>query len=239
MYKKFLNVEDFNKNSSGLNGKEKLNLQSNEVVRSELKENQGDLNKIDNKDYEKDNQSEESLGSQSISDNCKKVRSNSFEIYENILEKDIAVSSLPPYFNLLFDVLENNNKEEKIKITCDCYELRTLGTIEMIALNNLYKHEGKLLASISSGKNGGAFTVQPKYVLSTETNNYEPASWLVLDCHGGSHKILYSYDKLYNFLEFGKKDHHLFLRYTDPENFKQNDLTKKYYLDDGSILQNN
>ncbi len=149
-------------------------------------------------------------------------------------------AKLPPYFSILADTLKDSNEENKFsKGECDCYEWRTLGTVDFSSLEKLYKHEGKLLASISSGKNGGAFTVQPKYKFNTETNDYEPKCWLVLDCHGGSHKILYSYDELYNFLEFGKKGHHLFLRYTVPENFKQNDLTKKYYLDDGSILQNN
>ena len=176
-----------------------------------------------------------------------------FEVLNEVDEVNIVAScieaKLPPYFSILADTLEDVNGENKFsKGACDCYELRTLGTVDFSSLEKLYEHEGKLLASISSGKNGGAFTVQPKYKLNTKTNNYEINCWLVLDCHGGPHKILKSLEELYNFLEFGKKGHHLFIRYTDPESFKQNVLTKKYYLvdinekyqlTDSLLLQNN
>lgn len=171
---------------------------------------------------------------------CNKSKENDVEVLGVDKVNNNIEAKLPPYFSILADTLEDFNEENKFsKGACDCYDWITRGTVDFSSLKKLYEHGGKLLASISSGKNGGAFTVQPKYKLNTKTNNYEINCWLVLDCHGGPHKILKS-EELYNFLEFGKVDkHHLFLRYTDPENFKQNDLTKKYYLDDGSILQNN
>ena len=165
---------------------------------------------------------------------------NDFEVLSEVDEVNNNIEAkLPPYFSILADTLEDVNEENKFsKGACDCYEWLTLDTVNFSSLEKLYKHEGKLLASISSGKNGGAFTVQPKYKLNTKTNNYEINCWLVLDCHGGPHKIL-KFEELYNFLEFGKKRHLLFIRYTDPKNLEQDNLTKKYYLDDGSILQNN
>ena len=142
----------------------------------------------------------------------------------------------PPYFSILADALKNDNENNKFcEEACDYYELFSISSYELEDLKNFHTHKKKLLTSISSGKNGGAFTVQPKYKINTVTNDYEPVSWLVLDCHGGSHKILKTFEELYNFLEFGKVDeHHLALHYTDPQNFEKDDLTKKYYLADSN-----
>ena len=194
--------------------------------------------------YENSSEAEKEELSNPQKSSCNKSQENDFDNDFEVLNEVDEVNNnieakLPPYFSILADALKNDNKENNFsKAACDCYEFRTLGNMEEFTSDKLHKHEGKLLASISSGKNGGAFTVQPKYKLDAETNNYEPASWLVLDCHGGPHKIL-KFEELYNFLKNKKKRHLLFIRYTDPKNLEQDNLTKKYYLDDGSILQNN
>ena len=213
-YKKNFDIDSFNENGSNAKEKEMLIFQKNSFDKNSSEAEEKEL-----------------LISPENSSN--KNEKNNFEELEETGEDTEAKT--PPYFSILADALKNDNENNKFcEEACDYYELFSISSYELEDLKNFHTHKKKLLTSISSGKNGGAFTVQPKYKLNTETNNYELASWLVLDCHGGPHKILKSYNELYNYLEFGKKGHHLFLRYTDPKNFEQDDLTKKYYLVDSN-----
>ena len=152
-----------------------------------------------------------------------------FEKLEKTGEDTDTEAKSPPYFSILADALKN----DKNNFSNDFYEL--FGIYNLEDLKKFHTYKGKLLTSISSGKNGGAFTVQPKYKFNEENKEYELVSWLVLDCHGGPHKILKTFEELYNFLEFGEFNiRFLYLRYTDSKNFEQDDLTKKYYLVDSN-----
>ena len=160
-----------------------------------------------------------------------------FEVLNEVDEVNIVAScieaKLPPYFSILADAL----KDDKNNFSNDCYEIFGYVSYNLEDLKKLHTYKRKLLTSISSGKDGGAFTVQPKYRFSEVTKEYEPVSWLVLDCHGGPHKILNNLNELYNFLEVGKAvKRSLLLRYTGSKNFEQDNLTKKYYLDNSSII---
>ena len=136
----------------------------------------------------------------------------------------------PVYFDLLEKALLEEGKESsgidyKIDRSISGFDY---GSFEELILP---KEKNKVLVSMCSGKNGGAFTVQPKYKIVN--NKLERVCWLVLDCHGRAHKIIKdpSIRALYDYYGFESGDQLILLRYTDPENIiNGDDFVKNYYL---------
>ena len=144
----------------------------------------------------------------------------------------------PPYFEALkFADIKGNNKEEKFCTTYineDTNEFAENLEKNHFICDETKKESKKVLVSISVARNNLVFTIQPKYKYNEETKTYDFSCWLLLDCHGRSHKILNQMEELSNFFKSSGLSPRCMLRYTEIENIEKNELTKSYYLDNRS-----